>query len=183
MAYILTRDRPHNSDEEWQSGWSAYRAYLESVKAQLAQSAYEFATASWHYDFADHRSPHDAWLEAVDIVEPACGKRREDRSIEIVARLLAAYHDGRIELRYSDVQTYSLASGVTNGAGHGDWLYDEVRLSERGRVLHEIEWSHGGLWLIECGDVAYRWVPLDSAEAPANKGMHPTADAPPVINL
>ena len=40
-----------------------------------------------------------------------------------------------------------------------DWL------CEQGHVLHEIEWSHGGLWLIECGDVVYRWMPLGSAEA------------------
>jgi hypothetical protein len=153
MAYILTKDRPNNSYEEWQSGWSAYCAYLESVEAQLPQSAYEFATAPWHYNFEDHRSPHDACLESVRIREPTSGVRKEERPIEIAARLLAAYHDGHIELKYSDVVTYSVASGVTDGSGHGDWLYDEVRLSEQGRVLHEVEWSHGGLWLIECGDV------------------------------
>jgi hypothetical protein len=163
MAYILARDRPNNSDEEWQYGWTAYRAYLESVKSQLPQSAYEFATASWHYNFEDHRSPHDAWLEAVEIREPSSGERREKRSIEIIARLLAAYHDGHIELKYSDVVTYSVASGVTDGSGHGDWLYDEIRLSTQGHILHEIEWSHGGLWLIECGDVVYRWMPLGPA--------------------
>lgn len=165
MAYILTKDRPNNFYEEWQAGWSAYCAYLESVKGQLPQSAYEFATASWHYNFEDHRSPHDGWLETFVIREPAFGERKENRSLEIVTRLLASYHDGQIELKYSDVQSYSLASGVTNDSGHGDWLYDEIRLSEQGRVLHEIEWSRGGLWLIECGDVAYRWMPLSAAEA------------------
>ena len=165
MAYILTKDRPNNSDEEWQSGWSAYRAYLDSVKGQLPRAAYEFATASWHYDFEDHHSPHDGWLEEVVIREPASGARKENRSLEIVARLLAAYHDGHIELKYSDVQNYSLASGVANGSGHGDWLYDEIRLSEQGRVLHEVEWSGGGLWLIECGGVVYKWMPADSAGA------------------
>jgi hypothetical protein len=165
MAYILTKDRPQNSYEEWQSGWSAYCAYLESVKGQLPQSAYEFATASWHYNFEDHRSPHDGWLEALEIREPALGERKEKRTLEIAARLFAAYHDGFIELNYSDVQNYSLASGITHGSGHGDWLYDEIRLSEQGRVLHEIEWSSGGLWLIECGDVICKWMPLDSAEA------------------
>ena len=63
MAYILTKDRPNNSYEEWQSGWSAYRAYLDSVKGQLPRAAYEFAAAAWHYDFEDHRSPHDGWLD------------------------------------------------------------------------------------------------------------------------
>ena len=165
MTYILLKDRPNNSYEEWQAGWSAYSAYLESIKGDLPQSAYEFATALWHYDFRDHRAPHDGWLEEVVVREPASGERKEERSLEIVARLFAAYHDGFIELTYSDVQNYSLASGVTRGGGHGDWLYDEIRLSEHAPVLHEIEWSSGGLWLIECGDVAYKWLPLESTNA------------------
>jgi len=165
MAYILTRDRPQNSYEEWQVGWSNYCAYLESVKNRLPPSAYDFATASWHYDFSDHRAPHDGWVEQLIISEPATGERKEIRALEVIVQLFAAYHDGRIELKYSDVESYSLASGVTNASGHGDWLYDEIRLSEEGRVLHEIEWSNGGLWLIECGNITYCWKPLDSTEA------------------
>lgn len=162
MAYILTKDRPHNSYAEWQAGWAAYLAYLEAVRGRLPRAAYEFATASWHYDFGDQRAPHDGWLEELFIREHAPVERAGQRSTEIVARLSGAFQDGRIELRYSGVEGYSLASG---GAGAGDWLYDEVRLSERGRVLHEVEWSGGGLWLIECGDIAYRWTPLDPAAA------------------
>ena len=165
MTYILTKDRPQNSHEEWQSNWSAYWAYLESVKGQLPQSAYDFAVAPWHYDFGDHRSPHDGWLESLIIRAPTSGARQEVRSIEIGARLFAAYHDGHIELKYFNVQSYSLVSGAGHGSGHRDWLYDEIRLSAQGRVLHEVEWSSGELWLIECSDVAYKWLPLESAEA------------------
>ncbi len=165
MAYILTKDRPNNSHEEWRFGWAAYLDYLDSVKGRLPQSAYEFATAPWHYNFEDHLSPHDGRLDEVVIGEPASGKRKDEGSLDIVARLSAAYHDGHIELKYSGVRSYSLTSGATGGSGRGDWLYDEIRLSERGRVLHEVEWSGGGLWLIECGDVAYKWMPLGSAEA------------------
>ena len=165
MAYILIKDRPQNSHEEWQSSWSAYCAYLESVKGQLPQSAYDFAVASWHYDFGDHRSPHDGWLESLIISEPTSGERKEIRSIEIVARLFAAYHDGYIELKYFGVESYSLVFDTRDGSGHGDWLYYEIRLSEQGRVLHEVEWSKGGLWLIECSDVTYKWLPLESTNA------------------
>ncbi|MBK8465753.1 MAG: hypothetical protein IPL32_07975 [Chloracidobacterium sp.] len=178
MTYILTKDRLNNSYEEWQAGYSAYSAYLKSVKHRLPRCAYEFAAALWHYNFEDHRSPHDGWLEEIIIRESAFGERAENRSFEIVVRLFAAYHDGHIEFKYSDVQGYSLASDITNGRGHGDWLYDEVRLSERGWVLHEIEWSRGGLWLIECIDVAYKWMPLGSAEA-AVLQKHPASRPPP----
>jgi hypothetical protein len=56
--------------------------------------------------------------------------------------LFAAYQDRHIELKYSAVQNYSLACDEQGGSGHGDWLYDEIRLSQRGYVLHEIEWSY-----------------------------------------
>jgi len=160
MAYILSKDRPLNSYDEWQSGWSRYCAYLESVKNRLPLSAYEFASAPWHYDFNDHRAPHDGWLAEAIIREPASGERKQYRSLEIVVKLLGAYHDGHIELKYSKVQNYSLACGEQIGSGHDDWLSDEIRLSDRGYVLHEIEWSRGSCWLIECSDVSYKWMPL-----------------------
>lgn len=159
MAYILSKDRPHNSHEEWRAGWAAYRSYLDSVRGRMPRAAFEFAAADWHYDFSDHRAPHDGWLEALEIREHAAGARRQYGRVEILVRLLAAHHDGHIELRYTDVQSYSLASSVEPDAGRRDWLYDEVRLSEGGRVEHEVEWSGGGLWLIECGDLAYAWLP------------------------
>ena len=160
MAYILTVDRPLNSHEEWQSQWSKYCEYLESVRNHLPVAAYNFASAPWHYDFSDHRAPHDGWVEEIVIREPATGARNEHRSLEIVVKLLAAYHDGHIELKYSAVQNYSLAGDEQRG--HGDWLYDEIRLSERGYVLHEIEWSCGSRWIIECNDISYRWTSLDA---------------------
>ncbi len=45
--------------------------------------------------------------------------------------------------------------------GHGDWLIDEVRLSEREFVLHEVEFSHGSRWIIECEDLIYQWKPFE----------------------
>src|SRR6185436_736288 len=160
MVYILTVDRPLNSYEEWQSQWLRYCEYLESIRNDLPPGAYNFATAPWHYDFNDPRSPHDAWVDELVIREPASGERKEHRSLEIIVTLFGAYHDGHIELTYTAVQDYSLVGGKKSGSGHHDWLYDETRLSDRGLVLHEIEWSSGSRWLIECGDVSYKWTPL-----------------------
>lgn len=158
MAYILTKDRPENSYEEWQAAWAAYCAYLASIKDVLPEGAYDFATASWHYNFEDHRSPHDSWLETLLIREPSTGERRQYRSVEIMLQLLGAYHDGFIEIKYLDVQRYSLIK-ISDGSGHRDWLYDEVRLSEQRNVLHEIEWSQGNNWLIEAKEMTYKWTP------------------------
>lgn len=55
-------------------------------------------------------------------------------------RLLGAYHDGYIELVYPDVYSDELA-GMHVGRGHRDLRYDEFRVGEQGRVIHEIEWA------------------------------------------
>ena len=64
---------------------------------------------------------------------------------------------------YPRVYAYRIMMADTE-AGHGDWRYDEFRVTDNGRLLHEIEWwtwQEGGTWLIEADDVEHRWVPLD----------------------
>jgi hypothetical protein len=161
MAFILYRDIPDDSIDALLNSHKNYRDYLESVKDRMPQSAYEFATAEWHYNFSDHKALHDGWLEELIIREPASGERNEIRSLEIFVRLLAAYHDGFIELTYKNVRGYSLGKPVDSSLpNHRDWLNDEIRLSENGLVLHEIIWESGE-WLIECEDVIYEWKPLE----------------------
>ena len=159
MKFLLEGSRLGR--EEVVQSFRNYSAYLESVRELLPKSAYEFATAPWHYDYSDHRCPHDSWLESLTISEPAAGSRREERHIEIATRLLGAFHDGYLELTYFAVHTYSLAgmSQAGSAAAHGDWLIDEVRLSEKNLVHHEIVFRGGSRWLIESGDVKFRWAP------------------------
>ena len=164
--FILLKDRPENSTEEWWVGAKAYRNYLESVKRRLPMAAYEFATATWHFNPESHRDLHDSWLEAIIISEPSTGDRSQYRTIDITIKLLGPYHDGNIEITYRKVRSYSMVGtldGSEAGEGHGDWLYDEIRLSARGCVLHEIEWSRGGDWLIECEDFEHRWMPFEKS--------------------
>jgi len=136
----------------------AYREYLQSVKERLSVTAFEFATAAWHYDHSDHRCPHDSWVESLTIDEPGAGERLQDRSLRISTRLLGAFHDGHLLLGYADVQTYSLES-PKGRAGHGDWLVDEIRLSDNGFVLHEVLFSNDSRWRIEAKDISCEWRP------------------------
>jgi len=145
--------------------FEAYAEYLESIRDRLPESAYAFAAAPWHYDFSDPRCPHDSWVESLTVSEPSSGERRQQRSVEIAVRLLGAYHDGHILLTYKSVRGYLLNSlHDSHGAGHGDWLTDEIRLSDSGLVLHEVEFSRGGRWVIECKDVAYEWEQAEGGE-------------------
>jgi hypothetical protein len=131
----------------------------------LPQGAFEYATSPWHTDYGHHQSPHDAWLERLTIEEPANGVRRETRTIKISIELLASYHDGMIRFTYPSVRAYRLwcpeeHEQPPGNVGHGDWLADEVQISDAGLVVHEILFSRGAEWRIEASDLLYEWRPL-----------------------
>ena len=62
-----------------------------------------------------------------------------------------------IEIEYIDVLSYSIHR---NAELLGDWQYDEIRLSEDGNVLHEVEFDKGS-WSIVCRNLIYRWSPYN----------------------
>jgi hypothetical protein len=132
------------------------------VRDAFPPGAWALATSDWYGDFGDPRCLHDAWLESVTFSEPYGGKNDEKRTCALHVRLLGAYHDGYIELLYPRVFSYTFTCADAL-QGHGDWRYDEFRLSERGHLLHEIEWwspNARGRWIIEASDVEHRWLPI-----------------------
>lgn len=158
------------SIEESADLFERYYEYLESVKERIPGEAYSFAAADWHYDHNDPRCPHDAWVEELVVAEVASGPKAEIRDLEIRVRLLGAWHDGHIELTYTKVQSYlfdtprKLESPMRLGKGHEDWMIDEVRLSDLGYVVHEVEFSRDSRWLIESEDLVYRWRPFEEQQ-------------------
>jgi hypothetical protein len=159
MAFILSGD---GRDEDVLDAFRRYVEYIEAHQADFPPSAYALATSEWFYNFSNHRCPHDAWLEAVTVSEPSSGKRHERRSCSVSIRLLGAFHDGHIELRYPQVFAYSL-SACSAPRGHRDWRYDEFRLSDEGHLIHEIEWwgrERTATWTIVASDVEFGWLPI-----------------------
>src|SRR5947207_13827423 len=77
---------------------------------------------------------------------------------------MTAFHDGYIELTYLDVKSYNLSSKHVQ-FNRVDWLYDEVRLSDNGNVLHEIEWDGGDYWVIEATEIIYKWSSFSDVNA------------------
>lgn len=139
-----------------------YKNYLREHKSFFPESAYDFATADWHYDPQDHRCPHDAWVESLILKETVRSKEAGDESILIEVTLLGAYHDGKIKISYENVNAYNLALLPSDRltSGHGDWIIDEIRLSEKNKVIHEIKFWLAGNWKIECSDIKYEWIPF-----------------------
>jgi len=139
--------------------YAEYKKYLESFQGRLPSSALTFATAAWHYDARDHRALHDSWLESLAIREIFEGERMQHRSVEIEMHLLGAYHDGHTTLTYRGVAGYAL-SLPHRDSGHADLLVDEFSLSANGLLVHEILFSSGGRYSVECRDFDWLWSPF-----------------------
>ena len=128
-----------------------YMSYLEQNRSSFPASAYEFATAKWHHDFSNNKALHDSMLANVSVDETG---KYGDRSINIEVSLLGAFQDGHLNLNYQDVSFYQLGTSTHE---HTTIDRDEIRLSENGRVLHEIVWWQNIRWLIECADIKVDW--------------------------
>ncbi len=141
-----------------------YREYLEQNRSRFPKVAYELAFSGLLVDASDHRCPHDGWLEWAKFEETSDDARHEVRSLNLRVRLLGAYHDLFIELFYPQVFSYVM-SNPSSDAGHFDWRYSEIRLTEKGNVIHEIEWvgppGMAARWIIEASDVQLVTFPLD----------------------
>jgi len=158
MTFLLASD---GFDDDGSGHFQRYREYLQSTKESFPPSAFALASSDWYHDYTDHRCPHVSWLESMTFHENSSGERQEKRSLSLKVRLLGAHHDGHIELIYPTVHSYRFDMWHTD-RGHRDWRYDELRLSDRGSLLHEIEWcalNDTGRWLIEASDLEFRWLP------------------------
>jgi hypothetical protein len=168
MVFILSDDGRDEKFPAVRTAFERYRDYLRQNQAAFPSRAYELATSDWFYDPGDHRCPHDAWLETFQMAETP-ERKPQPRSCSISLRLLGAYHDGYIEIAYPTVFSYSfLGSMAGKPVSHGDWRYDEFRLSERGHLIHEIEWAGAPgaqrksfSWIIEADDIVFRWIPAN----------------------
>ena len=104
----------------------------------------DFARESLNSDPSEHRCPHDAWLESLELGQLANGERSQDRISTITLRLLGAYHDAAIVFQYSDVKNFSIASG-SSAHGLGDWLDDQFSLTTDNTLRHDINWCFGAV--------------------------------------
>jgi hypothetical protein len=163
VAFLLDPPLTTTADPAaWRRRLDAYLAYIRSVQDRLPAAAMAFATASWHWDTDDHRCPHDSRLDRLTMTEAPASS---GPPVCIQVRLLGAYHDGYLVLTYIDVVSYQLAGNAPlvegRHAGHGDWLVDEIRLSERGLMVHEVVFANRSRWDIECRDFTWTWEPIN----------------------
>ena len=143
------------SPSEIKECFDRYYEYLSENKLRFPPHAFQFANADWHFDPQDPKCPHDAWVVSVAIKETRIDSDISVRRMDIQVELLGAYHDGIISIHYSNVQSYDLGA-EKRVTCHGDWLIDEIYLTDRGDAVHEIEFDNAK-WKIVCEDIRYSW--------------------------
>lgn len=162
LMFVLS-EQLHKKEGDPNVPFRRYAAYLEQNRSRLPAAAYDLASGTL-LDASDPSCPHDGWLEWAKFEEPSEGERHEIRSLSLRVLLLGACHDRYIELFYPGVFSYAM-SNHRSEAGHFDWRYSEIRLNDKGNVIHEIEWAGPpGLearWIIEASDVQLQTFPLD----------------------
>ena len=136
---------------------NGYLEYLKKIETDLPRETYEFAAAPWHYDFRDPKCPHDSWIDSINIKETDMDGTRV-ATLHILS--IGAYTNGRFLIEYQDLKRYTLNFDcnniIANSSPHGDWLIDEISLSEEKEVVHEIQFQFGSI-LIVCARVKYEW--------------------------
>jgi hypothetical protein len=181
MPFILGDQRDANLPEAFRR----YRYYLETERHRFPTGALALATSAWYFNPEDHRCPHDAWLQHLVVHEEGRAERHQHRAVALSIQLLGAYHDLVLTFTYPRVYRYAFEAAAIR-EGHFDWRYDEFRVNDDGRLLHEIEWSGtraGARWLIEADDVALEWnivapsPPVESPTRAAARGaVGPSSD-------
>ena len=141
-----------------------YRNYLLKNRHLFPEPTFQFAIADWHYNMQESRCPHDAWVKSLQIFEKASATSIRKRNLQIHLKLLGAYHDGEINIYYENVRSYNftLKADGFDLKSHGDWLIDEITLTDKNYLIHEIEFSLSGEWQIECEKIIYEWQPFKS---------------------
>jgi len=96
MAYVLTAEL--HDEATGDSAFARNQAYPAEVRDRMPAGAFALATSDWDFNHADHRCPHDAWLESCELSEVP-ERTVDERRIELTVRLFGAYHDGNLTLR------------------------------------------------------------------------------------
>jgi hypothetical protein len=112
----------------------------------------------WHNNPEGNQSPIGSVLERVRIY---AGTANESESpvLTIQVTLLGNMRDGRVELTYRGVYSYSMEGFAASDLMGNTWIQDTLELGKKNVLKHEVTLT-GGNWSIEAADVDYVWEPL-----------------------
>ena len=112
----------------------------------------------WHEDPEGNQSPIGSILESVTI-DAGIGTGNESPVPTIQLTLIGNMHDGRINLTYRGVRSYSMEGFATGDIRGNRWMQDTLELRKTDSLKHKVNLT-GGNWSIEAEDIVYKWEPL-----------------------
>lgn len=131
-----------------------YRDYLERNKERFPLSVFEFSYDLERHTLNSPHSLHDSWLTSITVRENRKGGRpfEPDPTIELI--LLGQMHDRDIVLTYRGIVSY-VVTGNRNPYNYadtflGDISCHEVRVTDAGFLMHEIEFVSDSRIIITC---------------------------------
>jgi hypothetical protein len=112
----------------------------------------------WHNNPEGNQSPVGSVLERVRIY---AGTANESESpvLTIQVTLMGNMRDGRVELTYRGVYSYSMEGFAASDLMGNTWIRDTLELGKKNVLKREVTLT-GGNWSIEAADVDYVWEPL-----------------------
>jgi hypothetical protein len=135
-----------------------YFRYIGSIRSQLTERAYAFASDLEHYRPGSRHSLHDAWVRKIEIGDAATSARGVRGPLMIQLSLLGPYHDCIMKLIYKRVDAYAITGRgkLSSGSGiHGDIRRHELHGRENGLVEHEIQFNSGASLKVVCADLQF----------------------------
>jgi hypothetical protein len=107
------------------------------------------AAAAWdsHAPDPESAAESDAWMAQMNQAPIAWQAPANVAEYPDLRLCLRTDPGALLQLDYLGVRSYRLV------AIWGNWRYDEVRRTDAGLVIHEIEWVAGTYWQIECADI------------------------------
>jgi len=115
-------------------------------------------SAPWHENPEGNRSPIGSILESVRI-NVGIANESESPALTIQVTLMGSMRDGRVELTYRGVYSYSMEGFAASDLMGNTWIQDTLELGKKNVLKHEVTLT-GGNWSIEAADVDYVWEPL-----------------------
>jgi hypothetical protein len=79
--------------------------------------------------------------------------------LTIQVTLMGNMRDGRVELTYRGVYSYSMEGFAASDLMGNTWIQDTLELGKKNVLKHEVTLT-GGNWSIEAADVDSVWEPL-----------------------
>lgn len=134
--------------------YDKYFQYLESVRSDLGEKLYLFASNPDRHDLRSKESLHDSWVKTLFVKSFYETLTNDLTKPDVELVLIGPYHDRTHVLSYFKVKKCTLDFEFCNDGRKRDLLYHELRY-EKGFLEHEIVFDGDMVIEVVCEDMTH----------------------------